>query len=238
MKGNVVKLICFLTSTVIVPPASAEVLTSRSFDFATERTASWSLTATTKLNRADPPAIDHISCLGQNEQFGFSMNGSGALEWLNIKFLSNPEEDGDRSQITLLGDHLWLYVDGERWEYANIPFSSLLKNFKYSQPDGDIILMWRGHPAVRKGDSHPWLHLSRIYELLIAAQKIEWSYKSRDWTVVDKTVRDNQLPEGWQTTRYAIDNRGLEESVSWCAKQVSSDAAYTLPDPFRSEIRE
>lgn len=207
-----------------------------SFDFAVLRSPTWVLTATSKVDWGEsptetPPTVSSVNCRGENQQFDFSMNTSREVDWLRIRFLGNTDKDGERDEITLLGDHLFLYIDGERWEYANIPtHSTKFSNVHYPQPESDIILpVWRGYQAVRKTDDQPWLNLKLLYHRLITARQIEWSFKSRDWTVVHKKNVENHLPKGWQNTRYKIDNEGLRTSIFWCAGQVSSDDAYILP---------
>jgi len=214
------------------------------FDFASEKTPAWTLTARTNIfwpeeNESGQPTIAGIECRGESAQFSFSVNDAGELQWLRMTFLGAADRDGDRGETSLLGDHLWLYLDGERWEYANIPVRSIqFSNLDYPRMEGDGIITggWRGHPALRKSPDQPWLHLSRFYERLVAAKKIAWGFKSRDWTVVDRNVAENRLPRAWQTTRYPIDNAGLQNAVSWCARQVSSDAAYVLPDGIKKRI--
>jgi hypothetical protein len=166
------------------------------------------------------------------------MNSNGEFQWLRITFLGAPEKDGDREEITHTGDRLWLYVDGERWEYANIPSRfSQFSNLDYPQPEGDIVTGgWVGHEVIRKRADQPWLHLSRVYERLIAAKKLQWSFKSRNWADVGKETAAKQLSSQWQTTRYPIDNTGLQHAVSWCARQATSDAAYVLPDGIKRRM--
>ncbi|MCW4462074.1 hypothetical protein OK349_10180 [Sphingomonas sp. BT-65] len=210
-----------------------------SFDFATERSNGWDLKATTQVNWRQPgglPTVTQIGCRGESPQFSFEMDSAGTLTSLRISFLGSPDEDGEREQITLLGDRLWLYIDGERWEYANIPLPSRqFSNLPYpeSKP-GEIILIWRGHQAVRRTESEPWRHVSRLYERLIAARKIAWSFKSRNWKDVDSSVPENRLPEGWNRVRYPVDNRGLGDAVTWCERQVASKAAFVLPDTLKA----
>ena len=48
-----------------------------------------------------------------------------------------------------------------------------------------------------------------IQERFINAHKIERSFKSRDWAVVDKRIPENLLPEHWAAARYPIE-QGLE----------------------------
>jgi hypothetical protein len=69
------------------------------------------------------------------------------------------------------------------------------------------------------------------------AKKLEWGFKSRDWTVIDRTIPENQLPEGWQHKRYKINNSGLAKAVSWCAERVASEKAYVLPDRILGKLK-
>jgi hypothetical protein len=166
----------------------------------------------------------------------FSMSGAGALSSLRIRFSRDVERIGPQ-EATLLGDQLWLYIDGERWEYANIPGRSTFSNFDYRKNEGGIVIGgWLGHQAVRKSHGGEWIHLSRFYERLIAAKRIEWGYKSRDWAVVNRHVTENQLPKGWETARYQINNAELRSAVSWCARQVGSRAPYVLPAHMGGKI--
>ncbi|WP_447725992.1 hypothetical protein [Sphingomonas koreensis] len=207
-----------------------------SFDFAVMRTPTWALTATTNVDwrhfpAARYPTVASIECNGESQQFHFSMDSTGDVSWLHARLLGTADDDGERNEITLLGDRIWLYIDGERWEYANIPeHSGAFSNILYPAPESDIIVSsWRGYQAVRRAEDQPWINLKLIYHRLITAMRIEWSFKSRDWAVVDKNNVANQLPRNWRNTRYKVDNQGLHDAVFWCARQVSSEDAYILP---------
>ena len=207
-----------------------------SFDFAAERLNGWDLKATTEIDwrRSAEPAVSDLRCYGERPPITFEMNHEGMLTALRIDFLGKADADGD---ITLLGDHLWLYLDGERWEYANIPKHSWqFSNLRYPLPKQDEVVLggWRGHQAIRRSESKPWRHVSRLYERLIAARRIEWGFKSRNWTQVNRSEPDNQLPADWQTARYPIDNRGLHDAVSWCERQIASKAAFVLPQALKT----
>ena len=223
--------------------AMAEVNLENSFDFATLRTPIWTLTATTNVHWERPPAVGYpivsgIECTGRSDQFGFTMNGSGDVSWLAVSFLGKADEDGEREQLALLGDRLWLYIDGQRWEYANIPaHSGEFSNIEYPPPESDVILpLWRGHKAVRRNQDQPWINFNLLNHRLITAKRIEWSFKSRDWTVVNKRESANQLPKNWKNTRYKVDNEGLQDAILWCARQVSSKDAYILPAGIREQF--
>lgn len=225
-------------AAVAVPSHALAQPRPDSFDFASSRSGAWELTATTDVKwpeRAGPgqlPTVADIYCRGESPQFAFTMAGTGALSFLRINFLGAPDSEGEREQLTLLGDRLWLHIDGERWEYANIASRSrAFSNLPYPPPaERGMILVWSGFQAVRRTEKDPWIHLSRLYERLIGARKIEWSFKSRNWKDVDSSIDENRLPAGWNTRRYPVDTRGLRDAVSWCARQVASDAAYVLPD--------
>lgn len=232
-------VICSISATIVctllaLTPANAIAQeASGSFDFAISKDSRWEMTATSHINWPENkllPTIANIDCRGESEQFSFELDRSGTLS-LMIRFLGLPDKDGERGEITLLGDRLWLYVDGERWEFAHIPKgSNAFTNIQYPpQPEGDIILIWIGSRMVRKTERDPWQNLSRIQERLVVARKIEWSYKSRNWKDVDSSIPENRLPAGWNTRRYPIDNKGLGEAISWCSKQISSPAAFVLP---------
>lgn len=239
--------LCLIASSTASSIASAQALdleANDSFDFAVKQTPDWTLKATTKVDlrnasRGGQPTIADIYCEGEGPQFTFRLSDVGEVEWLSMGIIGGTAEGGDERMSVLLGDHLWLYLDGERWEFANIPRrpSSFLN---VPQPkiniDEIVIPVWRGHQAVRKAEGQPWLHISRLYEKIISADKIEWSFKSRDWSVVNKSIIENQLPQHWKIARYPLNNRGLRDAVSWCAMQVSSDAAYILPDRIKGNL--
>jgi hypothetical protein len=169
------------------PPAKAMTQSNDdSFDFAVMRTPAWVLTATTSVNWSEPPTAGYptvasVECRGESRQFVFDVNRSAEISWLRTRFLGKADEDGERDEITLLGDRLWLYIDGERWEYANIPtHSAEFSNIQYPPPKSDIVLpVWRGYQAVRRAEDQPWINLKLIYYRLINADQIEWSFKSR-----------------------------------------------------------
>lgn len=223
--------------------AMAEADLDDSFDFATLRTPGWTLTGTTNVNWGRPrairePMVSSVECTGESEQFRFTMNASGDVSWLGLSFLGNPDEDGERENITLLGDRLWLYIDGERWEYANIPtHSRAFSNIDYPPPESkEIILLWHGHKAVRRNQDQPWINFDLLYYRLITAKRIEWRFKSRNWADVDKSESADQLPKNWEKTRYKVDNKGLQDAILWCARQVSSKDAYILPAEIRQQF--
>lgn len=214
------------------------------FDFAVMRTPDWTLTATTVVNwkhasAGKYPTVASVQCRGESRQFSFSVNSSGEVSWLRVRFLGKPAEDGEQDEITLLGDQLWLYLDGIRWEYANLPARSAhFANITYSKPESDTVMpVWRGYQAVRTAQSQPWINFKLFYHHLITAKQIEWSFKSGDWTVVNKRDERNYLPNKWKNTRYKIDNEGLSTAIMWCARSVSSDDAYILPRSMHDRIK-
>ena len=242
------KAVTFLVASIVATSSSAEAMMQTeadSFDFAVMRTPTWTLTATTNVNWGHSPAIRYptvagVECTGESPQFAFNMSSSGGVSSLRAKLLGKADEDGEREEITLLGDRIWLYIDEERWEYANIPAHSReFSNIPYPPPESDIILpVWRGYQVVRRAEDQPWVNLNLLYHRLITAKRIEWSFKSRDWTVVDMKNVENRLPRNWQTTRYRIDNEGLNDAIFWCARQVSSEKAYILPTRMRERGNE
>lgn len=229
---------------VVARPATAVAQHADSFDFAVTRRAAWSLKATTSVNwntdRPDvPPTISSVSCRGESPQMDFEVNDAADVAWLGIRFLGQVKPDGEQDEITLTGDHLWLYIDGTRWEYANIyARPSEFSNIKYPGPyDGIIMPVWRGYHAIRMANSDPWMNIRVLYDRIINARTLEWGYKSRNWSDVNYTIPENRLPSDWKTRRYKIDNTGLKQAVKWCAGQIISKAAYSLPSIIQSPTR-
>jgi hypothetical protein len=231
---------------VLLPTAKATGQTNKeSFDFAVMHTPTWDVTATTNVFWPEPagtrgPTVAGVECRGEGSQFNFSMNSSRKVIWLRPTFVGKARNKGERDELAYTGDHLWLYLDNEKWEYANIPArSDEFSNIKYPRPESDIITGgWRGYQAVRRSEGEPWLNIDIIYLRIISAKRIEWSFKSRDWTAIDPNVVENRLPENWEKTRYPINNEGLAAAVSWCAKHVSSEDAYILPKKMLSEVND
>jgi hypothetical protein len=201
------------------------------FHFAEKVSGFWRFRATAEVARPtnSHPYVGEISCEGNGPDGQFSMNGAGGVDDLRLEFLGKADEDGEREQITLTGDHLWLFVDGEKWEYANIPVRNRFTNVEYPGSNEEMILTWRGHQAVRKEATGPWLHFSRFQERLLAAKKAEWSFKSRNWKDVGKENDESKLPKGWKSQRYILNVEPLKLGIAWCAEQVGSDAAFQLP---------
>lgn len=206
----------------------------RQFDFAKLKVGDWSLRAETEIMWAEEqskkfPRIEEVNCYGQSPDADFSMNSSAAVD-LMLRF-RGPDEDGGLGEITATGDHLWLYVDGERWEYANIERRpSELLNVEYpvyNREEEIIIPVWRGFQAVRKSPKDPWTNFDLIQGKLLSAKKLAWGFKSRDWNVVNREL--NELPNGWQNARYLIDSTHWREVTDWCSRQVASEEARTLP---------
>ncbi|MBL0925002.1 MAG: hypothetical protein IBJ12_11130 [Sphingomonadaceae bacterium] len=204
------------------------------FDFAKAKIGDWSVKAETEvLWSIDQgkllPRVENVNCYGQSADADLSLNSAMQLN-LFIRF-RGPGEDGDIGEITLIGDHLWLYVDGERWEFANIERRpSALLNVSYpvnNDKDQIIIPVWRGFQAVRKTTKDSWKNFDLIQDKLLSAKKLAWSFKSRDWAVVNREL--NELPKGWETSRYPIDNTHWRAVNEWCSRQIASDSARTLP---------
>lgn len=214
------------------------------FDFAAGAIGEWELKASTTVGWSQgqdgrwQPSVSAVECRGEAPHAGFSIDGAGNLGALRLNFLGPADADGDRNDITLLGDRLWLFIDGERWEFAHIPARRLFANIHYPMRDGAILPVWTGHRAVRAAEGLPWINFSRLYERLLAADTVEWGFKSRDWTAVDGAIPENRLPEGWETVRYVVDLGGLRDATAWCAEQVGSDAAYVFPGAIEQGIGE
>ncbi|MGW8138447.1 hypothetical protein ACWGNZ_22905 (plasmid) [Sphingomonas zeae] len=232
------------SAIVLARPATAIAQNADSFDFAVARTAAWSLKATTSVNwNTDRPnalpTISSVSCRGESPQLDFEVNDAADVAWLGIRFLGQVKQDGEQDEITLIGDHLWLYIDGTRWEYANIyARPSEFSNIKYPGPDDGIIMpVWRGYHAIRMANSDPWMNIRVLYDRIINAKKLEWSYKSRDWSNVNYAIPENRLPANWQTQRYKINNTGLKQAIKWCAGQITSKTAFSLPSNMQLPTR-
>ena len=206
----------------------------REFEFAKTKIRNFELVAKTEVKwREKTPYLSDTLCTGDNRSIHFEVGGRAELRDLTITFLGNPESDGDRPHITLLGDELWLFVDGKRFEFRRIPTTGEFINYKRPDQTGRIMVMpWRGYSAVRSSDSAPFMNISRINGEIIAADKIEWAFKSRNWAQVDRTEPDNALPDGWQSRRYTVDSQGLRAALDWCTREVLSDQSRQLPDRF------
>lgn len=144
------------SAIIVAHPTTAIAQNADSFDFAVSHTAAWSLKATTNVNwntdRPDlPPTISSVSCQGESPQLSFEVNDTAGVASLRIRFLGQVKPDGDQDEITSIGDHLWLYIDGTRWEYANISARpSEFSNVNYPKSDDEIIMtIWRGYHAIR-----------------------------------------------------------------------------------------
>lgn len=206
--------------------------------FAQAEIGGFELSAETEIDLDNgDPYIRNIACYASSEDISFSVGRDGQITWLRLSFNGEPDEDGNRSSLALLGDGIWLYIDGRRYEYRNIPTPSRrFANYEYP-PDpnasGIMLPVWRGYAGVRQQDTDPFMHMSRIYGELIAAERLEWGFKSRNWEHVDRNVAENRLPEGWETQRYPIQRAGLFEALEWCTRQVASEAATHLPAEYR-----
>lgn len=233
-------------SLMLLPSAAAAQPSGalpRAFDFATAAQDGFKLKAWTEINWNDgQPYVGDILCEGWSEDASFEIEGSGNIRSLRLGFHGLPDEDGERSGITLTGDTLWLYVDGQRYEYRNIGMAApTFSNHTYPpdpNPEREIILTWRGHHAVRASETDPFMHLSRIYSDLVSAKAIEWGYKSRNWNDVDQREPENRLPDGWETRRYPVKIAGLRAAVDWCTRQVQSDAARAFPANLQTKEKQ
>jgi hypothetical protein len=221
---------------IATPSICVSVEEESKFYFAEKREGLWRLRASTEFSRPidSLPYVREISCDGNGPDGQFSINGAGGIEYLTLSFMGEADVDGEREEITLIGDHLWLFVDGEKWEYANIPFRKLFTNVEYTGSTEDMVLIWRGYKAVRKGGAGPWLHFSRFQERLLKAKKAEWGYKSRNWDDVSKNNQENRLPKNWRTGRYRINVEPFRRGIAWCNEHVASDAAFQLPANYRT----
>ncbi|WP_220128478.1 hypothetical protein [Sphingomonas sp. CGMCC 1.13658] len=203
------------------------------FDFARTRLGSFELVAETTIRwRHDIPMIDSVQCRGDNGDIRFVIEQGGRLVSLSFSFAGQPDEEGNRGSLAYLGDELWLFVDGTRYEYRNISApTNRFSNFTYPEAPGDqiIVPVWRGYHAVRAPGSTTFIDISRIYEDLVKARRLEWGFKSRNWREIDPNVPENQLPNGWESHRYPINKKRLREAVDWCSEQVGSDVSRQLP---------
>ena len=204
------------------------------FEFARTNLANFELRAKTDVVWGERgPSIADVTCFGDNQDISFVVDRSTKINFLRFAFRGPSASDGDREQITLLGDTLWLFIDGKKYEYRNIPYVPTFTNRPLSpapaSADEIVILTWRGYQAVQPASGNGLIDLSRIYHDIMAAKRIEWAFKSRNWKQVDQKVPDNALPSGWQTRRYKIDTRDLDKAVAWCSRSVTSDEAKRLP---------
>jgi hypothetical protein len=225
----------FRLAAVISVAAVAPMVAANEIKFAKASLGNFELEAVTEVSRdGDHPEIGDIRCEGYSSDFGFLVGREGDIRSLWISFHGLQDEDGERADLTLLGDAVWLYVDGRRYEHRNIGTpTSQFSNYRYP-PDPhaaeEIILTWRGYKAVRASEADPFMHMSRIYGELVAAKTLEWGFKSRNWSDVDRREPENALPQGWQTTRYPIQNEHLADAVKWCTAQVASEIAARFVD--------
>jgi len=218
-----------------LPCTPAPAQESITFESGKDEGPGWTSLATTYVDlggrsNKSLPRVSRLKCYGEGPNFAFAMDGSANLTMFSLSFLGEPGSDGEQDEITRGGDHLWLFIDGERWEFARIAKKWLFKNVQYPTLANEIVLpVWHGHSAVRRSAAEPWISLQLIAHRLISARHLSWGFKSRDWTVQDKTQPENDLPHGWQTKRYEIDAGSIRSSFNWCARHVSADEAYMLP---------
>jgi hypothetical protein len=228
--------LCFLLLSCVAgaqPPLASDERNYR-FEFVSARIGEFDIRGHVGVAWRDAqPYVQSVECFGDNQDVRFSIDMLGRLDAVWLAFRGLPDEDGDRERIALTGDRLWLYIDGKRYEYANIEKSEgQFSNYKYPEykPDyREIILVWRGHQSVRASDTDHFMHMSRIHSDIIRAKKLEWGFKSRNWEHVDHNEPENRLPDGWETRRYPINNGQLGQAIDWCTRQVASDAARMFP---------
>ena len=224
-------LSAFVAAGVVGVPLQAAPQANE-FEFAKTKLAKFELRAKTDIVWGERgPSISDITCFGDNQDISFVIDRSTKINFLRFAFRGPPASDGDREQITLLGDTLWLFIDGKKYEYRNIPYVPTFTNHPLSpgSPDEIVVMPWRGYQAVQVASGNGFVNLSRIYHEIMAAKRIEWAFKSRNWKQVDPKVPGNVLPSGWQTRRYEINSRDLATAVDWCSRAVTSDNAKRLP---------
>lgn len=197
------------------------------FDFAQANFANFEVRASSGWrSTGGPPFVDEIECGGGNGDISFGVDALGGIQLLYSQFLREPDEEGERERGAHLGDSLWLFVDQHRFEYRSIPApNGRFLNYPYPpvEPPEEILLVWRGHHAVRRSDDEAFRPLSSIYEMMVEAKTLEWSLKQRDPTA---DPDEFAVPPDH---RFPIDNAGLGEAVEWCRRQVASTQALTLP---------
>jgi hypothetical protein len=214
-----------LLTGLLATPANGREGTER-FTFAEYRIEGFELEAHTEWEAVGAPSVKKIGCNGSNNDVSFYINQAGGIEGLWSGFLMDPDEHGHRAHGRVLGDGLWLYVDGKRYEFRSIgaPEDQFL-NYPYPPVEPhDIILLWRGTHSIRQSDTEPFRPLSSIYEKMVNTKKLAWGIKDPDSTVSDRG------PKLGSKRRYRIDNTGLKQAVEWCRRQVASPAARTLPE--------
>jgi hypothetical protein len=227
---------CCLFALSANASSTTRVYQPEEFTFSQQTIGSFRVSARTRLLwREGQPTIRSIDCLGDSQDIEFVVAQNGQIERLQLNFTGEANENGSKPQITLLGDHLWLYVDDQRYEFANFQRESRVANFAYAPVESSeeqvVMPQWIGHSAVRRSSAEPFMDMSRIYSSLIAARRLQWQFKSRDWSLVDGRESSNRLPDGWQSHRYSIDNLNLEEAIGWCTIQVALPIARRLPAP-------
>lgn len=202
------------------------------FEFARTKIGAFEATAETTIDwHGDAPFVQDVNCFADNQDIRFIVGRTGEIKSLGFAFRGSPEPDGDRPEITLTGDALWLFVDGKRYEHRNISAGERFTNYAYAPPPKDTVILpvWRGYRGIRTSETNAFVNMSLIYGDILRARKLEWAFKSRNWDQVDRSVPENALPKGWEGRRYPIDNKGLKATVEWCAAAVASDASRRLP---------
>jgi hypothetical protein len=218
-------VLAMLLATLPVGAEGAEV--TGQFEFARARFANFDVHASTGWrSTGGPPFVDEIGCWGSSSDMSFGVDAIGGIQFLSSQFLREPDEQGERERGAHLGDTLWLFVDRDRFEYRSIPAGNgRFLNYPYP-PMGapeEILPVWTGHSAIRRGDDEAFRPLSSIYELMVEAERLEWSLKERDPTA---QLGEAPMPRGH---RFPIENAGLRDAVAWCRLEVASAQALTLP---------
>lgn len=227
-----IALLGLMVAIFLFEPAKAGQ--SNHFKFAETRIAGLDVQATTDVSWSkDIPTIADIDCGGHSDSVEFWVDRFGNISTLTVRFNGPPDGEGNRQNLALLGDHIWLWVDGRRYEHLHIPApSDKFSNFDYkAEPiEEEIILVWRGYVAI-KPHNRPVMSIQRIYSALVDAKKIEWGFKSRDFKTVTASP-GNQLPTGWEQRRYTVESQGLRQAVDWCTSEVASSRARQLPAEY------
>ena len=247
MKRGLILALCALP---FASPLAAQSFTSADhgrpghFVFAEAETGDWELSAQTSLTWQDRaengwlPYVGETICHGQSQDISFTLDATGAMQSMQLSFHGDPDERDNRDQITLLDDELLLWLDGEPWHYRAIGARNAeLDGIDYPRPEaaGETIILpvWRGHRAVRRSESDPWINVRRIDERLVAARVLAWSFAAPS---PYRDNPDNTLPDGWQSHRYEIRNAGLRDAIDWCSAAVASPAARQLPPDLAQQL--
>jgi hypothetical protein len=225
MRTGSALLIAGLSIGLVSTSANSGNRTDR-FVFAEHKIEEFELEAHTEWEGDGAPSVRSVGCNGSNNDIDFYINQVGGIEGLRSRFLLDPDESGHRNHGRVLGDDLWLHIDGKKYEYRSIGYpGDRFLNYPYPPVKPvEIILVWRGTQSIRRNDAEPFRPLASIYEEMVNARKLAWGVKKLDPTVSDRG------PNPELKRRYRIDNTGLRQAVEWCRRQVASPAARTLPE--------